>query len=90
MLTGRFILIRFVLNLNVILAKTDAAIELCLSHIEDNFFSCTEIEHSHHNLIKEERQATHNLKNDQSTVIKEADKSSAIVISDKKDCLMEV
>ena len=35
------------------------------------------------------RQAMYNLKNDQSIVIKEADKGSAVVIWDKKDYLME-
>ena len=71
-------------------SKTDAAIELYLSHIEEKLLSCTEIKHSCYNLTREERLAMYNLKNDQSIVIKEADKGSAVVIWDKKDYLMEV
>ena len=70
-------------------SKTDAAIELYPSHIEEKLLSCTEIKHSYYNLTREERQAMYNLKNDQSIVIKEADKGSAVVIWDKKDYLME-
>ena len=61
-------------------SKTDVAIELYLSHTEKKLLSCTEIKHSHYNLTREERQAMCNLKNDQSIVIKEADKGSAVVI----------
>ena len=68
--------------------KTDAAIELYLSHIEEKL-SCTEIKHSYYNLTREERQAMYNLKNDQSIAIKEAYKGSAVVIWDKKDYLMK-
>ena len=70
-------------------SKTDAAIELYLIQIEEKLLSCTEIKHSYYNLTREERQAMYNLKNDQSIVIKEADKGSAVVIWDKKDYLME-
>ena len=69
--------------------KTDAAIELYLSHIEEKLLPCTEIKHSYYNLTRKERQAMYNLKNDQSIVIKEVDKGSAAVIWDKKDYLME-
>ena len=70
-------------------SKNDAAIELHLSHIEEKLLSSTEIKHSYYNLTREERQATYNLKKDQSIVIKEADNGSAVVIWDKKDYLME-
>ena len=68
-------------------SKTDGAIELYLNHIEDELLSCTEIKHSYYNLTREERQAIYNLKNDQSFVIKEADKGSAVVIWDNKQIL---
>ena len=35
-------------------SKTDAAIELYLSHIEEKLLSCTEIKHSSYNLTGEE------------------------------------
>ena len=35
-------------------SKTDAAIELCLNHIEEKLISCTEIKHSCYNLIRAE------------------------------------
>ena len=69
--------------------KTDAAIELYLSYIEEELLSCREIKHTYYNLIREERQAMYNLKNDQPIVIKEADKGSAVDVWDKKDYLME-
>ena len=71
-------------------SKTDAAIELYLSHIEEKLLSCTEIKHTYYNLTREEQQAVYNPKNDQFIVIKEADKGSTVVIWDKKDYLMEV
>ena len=70
-------------------SKTDAAIELYISPIEEKPLSCTEIKHTYYNLTREERQVIYNLKNDQSIVIKETDKGSAVVIWDKKDYLME-
>ena len=70
-------------------SKTDAAIELYLCHIEEKLLSCTEIKYSSYNLTREEQQAMYNFKNDRTIVIKEADKGSAVVIWDKKDCLLE-
>ena len=70
-------------------SKTDAAIELYISHIEEKLLSCTEIKHSSYNLTREERQAMYNPKKDRTIAIKEADKGSAVVIWDKKDCLLE-
>ena len=45
-------------------SKTDAAIELYLTHIEEKLLSCTEIKHSNYSLTREERQAMYHLKND--------------------------
>ena len=70
-------------------SKTDAAIELYLSHTEEKLLSCTEIKHTYYNLTREEQQAMYKSKNDQSIVIKETDKGSTVVIWDKKDYLME-
>ena len=52
-------------------------------------FSCGIYIHSSYSLTREERPAMYDLKNDQSIVIKEADKGSSVVIWDKKDYLME-
>ena len=38
-------------------SKTDASIELYLSHTEEKLLSCTEIKHSYYNLTREERRA---------------------------------
>ena len=70
-------------------SKTDAAIELHFSHIEEKLLSCTKIKHSYYNLTREEREAMCNLKNEKSIVIKEAGKGSSVVIWNKKDYLME-
>ena len=49
-------------------SKTDASIELYLTHIEEKLLCLTEIKHSYYNLTREERQAMCSLKNDQSMV----------------------
>ena len=67
-------------------SNTDAAIELYLSQTEEKLLSCTEIKLTYYNLTRAEQEAMYNLKNDQSIVIKEADKGSAEVIWNKKDC----
>ena len=67
-------------------SNTDAAIELYLSQTEEKLLSLTEIKLTYYNLTRAEQEAMYNLKNDQSIVIKEADKGSAVVISNKKDC----
>ena len=36
-------------------SKTDAAIELHFSHIEEKLLFCTKIKHSYYNLTREER-----------------------------------
>ena len=75
MTNGFLILICFGINLNLILHETNTVIELYLSHIEEKRLSCSEIKHTYYyNLIREERQAMYNLKNDQSNVMNEADK----------------
>ena len=67
-------------------SNTDAAIELYLSQTEEKLLSLTEIKLTYYNLTRAEQEAMYNLKNDQSIVIKEADKGSAVVIWNKKDC----
>ena len=67
-------------------SNTDAAIELYLSQTEEKLLSLTEIRLTYYNLTRAEQEAMYNLKNDQSIVIKEADKGSAVVIWNKKDC----
>ena len=44
--------------------KTDVAIELYLSHIEEKLLSCTELKNSCYNLTRKEPQAIYNLKKD--------------------------
>ena len=70
-------------------SKTDAANELYISYIEEKLPSCPEIKHTSYKLTRKERQAVYNLKNNQSDVIKEEGKGSAMVIQNKKDYLME-
>ena len=54
--------------------------------LKRNFFLAQKLNIlTYYNLTKEERQTMYNLKNDQSIVIKEADKGSAVVIWDKKE-----
>ena len=57
--------------------------------LKSNFFLGLKLSILFYNLTREERQAMCNLKNNQSIVIKEADKGSAVVIWDKKDYHME-
>ena len=52
-------------------------------------FSCGIYIHSYYSLTREERPAMYGLKNDQSFVIKEADKGPSVVIWDKKDYFIE-
>ena len=56
-------------------SKTDVAIELYLSHIEEKLLSCTEFKNSCYNLTRKEPQAIYNLKKDHSIVM-----GSAVVI----------
>ena len=61
-------------------SNTDAAIELYLSQTKEKLLSCTQIKLTYYKLTREKGQAMYYLKNDRSIVIKEADKSSALVI----------
>ena len=69
--------------------KSDAAIELNLSRLEEKFLNLGPIKHSYNNLIREERQALYDLRNDTSKIIKEAGNGSVVVIWDKDDYLKE-
>ena len=66
----------------------DAAIEIYLSCLEEEILNI-DTKRIKHNLTKEERQAIDSLRNDNSIIIKEADKGSAIVIWDRDDYLNE-
>ena len=76
-------------NLNLTLAKLMQTLNYILNISKRNFFLALKLSILIYNLTREEQQATYNLKNDQSIVIKEANKGSAVVIWDKKDYLME-
>ena len=66
----------------------DAAIELYLSRLEEDILALdTKLHFS--NLTREEREALKSLRDDNSIVIKEADKGSAVVIWDREDYLKE-
>ena len=66
----------------------DAAIELYLSRLEEEILAIdTNLKYS--NLTKEERNAIYTLRDDNSIIIKEADKGSAVVVWDKCDYLAE-
>ena len=70
--------------------KSDAAIELYLSRLEEKLLNLGPIKHKYNNLTREERKALYDLRNDTSIIIKEADKGSVVVIWDKEDYLKEV
>ena len=59
--------------------RKDTAIEIYLSHLEEKIFSLDK-NLSYLNLTKEERQAIYSLRDSTSIIIKEADKSSGIVL----------
>ena len=66
----------------------DAAIELYLSRLEEEILAIdTNLKYS--NLTREERNAMYALRDDNSIIIKEADKGSAVVVWDKCDYLAE-
>ena len=69
--------------------KSDAAIELYLSRLEEKLLNLGPIKHKYNNLTREERKALYDLRNDTSIIIKEADKGSVVVIWDKEDYLKE-
>ena len=63
----------------------DAAIELYLSSLEEKLVKVEVPKDKLNNLTNSEWKALYDLKNDKSIIIKTADKSSAVVVSDKKD-----
>ena len=67
-------------NLNLTLAKLMQTLNYILNISKRNFFLALKLSILIYNLTREEQQATYNLKNDQSIVIKEANKGSAVVI----------
>ena len=69
--------------------KSDAAIELYLSRLEEKLLNLGPIKHRYNNLTLDERTAVYDLRNDTSIIIKEADKGSVVVIWDKEDYLKE-
>ena len=68
--------------------KGDAAIEMYLSHLEEEIFSL-DGKISYSNLTKGERNALYLLRDDPSIIIKETDKGSAVVEWDREDYLRE-
>ena len=70
------------------LKRKDAAIELYLSRLEEEISSLY-YKVGYSNLRKRERDAIYSLKNDNSIIIKEADKGSAVVVWDRDDYLRE-
>ena len=68
----------------------DAAIELYLSRLEEEILALQKNFNSKYsNLTKEERNAIYSLRDDNTIIIKEADKESDIVVWDRKDYLAE-
>ena len=65
----------------------DAAIELYFSRLEEEMSIDTKLLYS--NFTKEERLALNLLRDDTSIIIDEADKGSAVVVSDREDYLKE-
>ena len=64
------------------------AIELYLSRLEEEI-SSLDYKVGYSNLTKGERDAVYSLKNDNSVIIKEADKGSAVFVWNREDCLKE-
>ena len=63
--------------------RNDAAIELYLSLLEEKILSLGPIEHKYNNLTIEERKALYKLRNDTSTIIKDGNKGSVVVLRNK-------
>ena len=64
-------------------------LELFLSEVEKELFSCTSKKLGYSNLSTEEWKAMHSLADDRSIVIKKADKGSSVVVWDRNDYVME-
>ena len=71
-----------IFNLNLTLAKLMQTLNYILNILKRNFFLALKLSIRIYNLTREEQQATYNLKNDQSIVIKEATMGSAVVLWD--------
>ena len=67
----------------------DAAIELYLSSLEEKLVKVEVPKDKLNNLTNSEWKALYGLKNDKSIIIKTADKSSAVVVSDRKDYIKD-
>ena len=67
----------------------DTQLEIYLSEIEEKLMNINEEGNNYPNLSKEERKSLQNLMEDDTIVIKPADKGSAIVIWDKDDYIKE-
>ena len=70
------------------LKRRDAAIELCLSHLKEEI-SSSDYKVGYSNLTEGERDAVYSLKNNNSIIMKEADKGSAVVVWDRQVYLKE-
>ena len=69
-------------------AKNDAAIEFCLSRLEEEILSLDK-KILFSNLTKGGRNALYSLRDDTSIIIKGADKGSGVVVWDREDYLVE-
>ena len=68
--------------------RKQEAIELYLSRLEEEI-SSLDYKVRYSNLKKGERDAVYSLKNENSVIIKEADKGSAVFVWNREDCLKE-
>ena len=69
--------------------KDDVAIEAYLSRLEEEILSISEHGKNYSNLTEEEQEALRTLKNDDTIIIKQADKGSGVVVWDREDYLRE-
>ena len=69
--------------------KDDVAIEIYLSRLEEEILGISEIGNNYSNLTELEQEALRNLRNDDTIIIKQADKGSGVVVWDKEDYLKE-
>ena len=67
----------------------DIQLEIYLSEVEEQLMNINESGKSYPNLSKDELKALKDLANDQSIIIKPADKGNAIVIWDREDYILE-
>ena len=67
----------------------DGAIELYLSSLEEKLMKVEVPKDKFNNLTKSERKAFYDLKNDKNMEIKSADKSAAVVVWVREDCIIQ-